>query len=614
MWSYAAMTADLALVLAFLAAAIIMFALNRPRMDAVALLMIVAMPLSGIITMNEALAGFSDPAVVLIAALFVIGEGLVRTGIAQRLGDWLIARAGASETRLLMLLMVSVAGIGSVMSSTGVVAIFIPVVLRVAQNAGLAPGHLMMPLSVAALISGMTTLVATPPNLVVHAELVRHGLDGFGFFAFTPFGVPILVLGVFYMMFARRWLSSRGDKEHRHTRPRLADWVRLYGLAEREYRLCVTARSPLVGKTLAELDLRATSGVNIVAIEHETLMGERFASPNAHTILQAGDVLYLDLFAPTVDIREVAERFHLQRLPLNGTYFSDRRQEIGMVEVMVPQTSSLIGKTVAGARFRSEYGLHVIGLQRGGSPHPGSVLERKLRLGDTLLLIGPWKAIRRLKTEKRELIVLNLPAEIDQVVPAAARAPHALLALAVMVGLMVSGLVPNVQAALIGCLLLGLFRCVDFNAAYHSIHWQSLVLIVGMLPFSLALQRTGGVDLAAGLLLDAVGQANPHAVLAALFAVTALFGLFISNTATAVLMAPVALAVAQSLGASPYPFAMIVALAASAAFMTPVSSPVNTLVIGPGNYRFGDFVRIGVPFTVLVMVFSVVAVPLLFPF
>jgi di/tricarboxylate transporter len=256
----------------------------------------------------------------------------------------------------------------------------------------------------------------------------------------------------------------------------------------------------------------------------------------------------------------------------------------------------------------------VIGLQRGGSPHPGSVLERKLRLGDTLLLIGPWKAIRRLKTEKRELIVLNLPAEIDQVVPAAARAPHALLALAVVVGLMVSGLVPNVQAALIGCLLLGLFRCVDFNAAYHSIHWQSLVLIVGMLPFSLALQRTGGVDLAAGLLLDAVGQANPHAVLAALFAVTALFGLFISNTATAVLMAPVALAVAQSLGASPYPFAMIVALAASAAFMTPVSSPVNTLVIGPGNYRFGDFVRIGVPFTILVMVFSVVAVPLLFPF
>ena len=607
------MNADLAIVLCFLGAAVVMFALNRPRMDAVALIMMVALPLTGVVTMGEALAGFSDPSVLLIAALFVIGEGLVRTGVAQRLGDWLIERAGRNETRLLGLLMFSVAGIGSVMSSTGVVAIFIPVVLRVAQSAGLAPGRLMMPLSVAALISGMMTLVATPPNLIVHAELVRKGLDGFGFFAFTPFGVPILVLGIVYMTFARRWLSSRRKRPLAAMRPRLNAWIELYELAERGYRLRVAADSPLVGKTLAELDLRATSGVNIIAIEHDNRLGERFVSPSAQTELKAGDKLYLDLYAPTVDLDEIASRFRLEKLPLTGNYFADRMQEIGMAEVMVPQTSTLIGKTVAGARFRSEYGLHVIGLKRGGSPHKGSVLERKLRLGDTLLLIGPWKAIRRLKAASKELIVLDLPAEIDEVVPAASRAPYAFATLAVVVGLMVGGVVPNVQAALIGCLLLGLFRCIDFNSAYRSIHWQSLVLIVGMLPFSLALQRTGGVDLAAGFLLDVVGQANTHAVLASLFVVTAVFGLFISNTATAVLMAPVALAVAQELGASPYPFAMVVALAASAAFMTPVSSPVNTLVIGPGNYTFTDFVRVGVPFTLIVMAVTVVLVPLLFP-
>ncbi len=608
------MISDLAIVLLMLAAAVAMFSVNKPRMDAVALIMITVLPFTGVISMGEALAGFSDPNVVLIAVLFVIGEGLVRTGVAQRLGDWLIARAGRSETRLLALLMLIVAGIGSVMSSTGVVAIFIPVVLRIAQNARIAPGRLMMPLSVAALLSGMMTLVATAPNLVVNSELVRRGYDGFHFFSITPFGLPLLVLGIGYMIFARRWLTAATrDRSAPPSRPRLADWIQEYGLVEREYRLRVAPGSPLIGRTLEELDLRGTSGVNIVAIERNGRLGHHMVRPTARTELHAGDVLFLDLFAPTIDIDEVGRRFQLQKLPLTGTYFLDHSQEIGMAEVMIPPTSTLIGKTVVRCRFRSEYELNVVGLRRGTATFKTSLLDERLKLGDTLLLIGPWKAVRRLQAASKDMIVLNLPAELDEVVPAAARAPHALLALAVTIGLMVTGAVPNVQAALIGCLLLGLLRCIDFNSAYRSIHWQSLVLIVGMLPFSIALQRTGGVDLAAGALLGVVGDASPHAVLAGLFAVTALFGLFISNTATAVLMAPVALAVAEEMGASPYPFAMIVALAASAAFMTPVSSPVNTLVIGPGNYRFADFVRVGVPFTLIVMAVSVTLVPWLLP-
>jgi len=284
-----------------------------------------------------------------------------------------------------------------------------------------------------------------------------------------------------------------------------------------------------------------------------------------------------------------------------------------MAEVMIPAASKLIGKTVVSARFRSEYELNVIGLRRGTQALETSVLEEKLKLGDTLLVIGPWKAIQRLQAHSRDLLTLQLPAELDEVVPAADRAPQALFSLAVVIALMVTGVVPNVQAALIGCLLLGLLRCIDYPSAYRSIHWQSLVLIAGMLPFSAALRKTGGVELAAEALLGIVGGASPHAVLAALFATTAVFGLFISNTATAVLMAPVALAVADKLQASPYPFAMIVTLAASSAFMTPVSSPVNTLVAGPGHYTFGDFVRVGVPFTLIVLAVSVVMVPWLLP-
>src|SRR5215471_4525572 len=237
------MTSDLAVVLILLAAAIAMFAINKPRMDAVALIMLTALPFTGVMSMSEALAGFSDPNIVLVGALFVIGNGLVRTGVAQQLGDWLIKKAGSSETRLL--------------------------VLRIAQSTGMAPSRLMMPLSVAALISGMMTLVATAPNLVVNSQLVRYGMvDGFHFFSFTPFGVPVLILGIIYMLFARRWLAAEHQKgADTARRPSLHDWIEQYKLADREYRLRVTERSPLVGKTLAELDLRDTSGVNLLAIE-----------------------------------------------------------------------------------------------------------------------------------------------------------------------------------------------------------------------------------------------------------------------------------------------------------------------------------------------------------
>lgn len=609
------MGTDLTIVLALLAAAVAMFAANRPRMDVVGLLVMTALPLTGVIDVGEALSGFSDPNVVLIAALFVIGEGLVRTGVAQRLGDWLTERAGRSETRLLALMMTIVAGIGALMSSTAVVAIFIPVVLRIARNRGIAPGRLMMPLSFAGLISGMMTLIGTPPNLVVNAELARRGLPGFELFDFTPFGVTMLVLGIAYMLFARRWLTTASAvREAAHPRPRVADWIEEYGLAGRAHRLRVRPHSTLVGRTLQELALRRTAGVSVVAVERRRGRDYDVLRPTASTMIEPGDVLFLYSFAEPEAVRDFCRRFALDSLPLSPSYLADRSQEVGMVEVMIPPTSSLIGKTVLGAAFRSQYDLAVVGFRRGTAVQgSAAMLEEPLKLGDTLLLTGPWKAIRRLRTAQKELIVLNLPAEVDELIPAAGRARYALLALAVVVLLMVSGVVANVLAALIGCLLLGLFGCMDVDSAYRSIHWQSIVLIVGMMPFALALQKTGGVELAASALVDVTGEAGPRAVLAAIFVTTAVLGLFISNTATAVLMAPVALGVAETMQASPYPFAMMVALGASAAFMTPVSSPVNTLVIVPGGYTFGDFVRVGVPFAVIVLVASVVLVPWLLP-
>ena len=609
------MNSELALVLALLVGAIVMFAINKPRMDVVALIMMTSLPFTGVISMGEALAGFSDSNIVLIAALFVIGEGLVRTGVARKMGDLLIKKTGKSETRLLVLLMISVCALGSLMSSTAVTAIFIPVALRVAVSSGSSPGQLMMPLSFAALISGMMTLVATAPNLVVSSELVRQGFDGFEFFSFTPFGIPVLVLGILYMLVVRRWLPGAKDARAVDTiqRPSLADWVVEYELASREHRVLIPTGSPLVGKALSEIDLRSSAGVNIIAIERNRRFGRTLLQPSPQTVLQAEDIVLVDLLKTCPSVEAVRDRYGLKVLPMVGKYFADLSQELGMAEVMVHAESRLVGKTVIESAFRTRTGLTVIGFRRGDHIFGKELTEEPLKVGDTLLVVGPWKQIERVRVDDAGVILMRMPVDIDEVLPASGKAPFALFALGVVVALMISGIVPNVQAALIGCLIMGATGCITGDGAYRCINWKTLVLIVGMLPFSIALKRTGGVDLAAGAIAALTENAGYHAVLALIFATTMGLSMFMSNTATAVLLAPVAIAVAVEMDASPYPFAMIVALAASTAFVTPVSSPVNTLVVTPGNYKFGDFVRIGGPFALIVMIVCVFLVPIILP-
>lgn len=605
------MNFELFAVLALLISAIVMFAINRPRMDAVALIMLTALPFTGVITINEALVGFSDANIVLIAALFVIGDGLVRTGVARQLGDWLAKTAGNSENRLIALLMLVVCGLGSTMSSTAVTAIFIPVVLRISRGTSIPASQLMMPLSFAALISGMMTLVATAPNLVVNSELIRSGSDGFQFFSFTPFGLPILLLAIIYMLAARRWLLPVVESQlsaSEIARPSLAGWVKLYDLQTREHRVRVLQDSPLADRTLEELRLRDTSGASLVAIQrNQTLI-----QPTAKTTIAAGDILLIDFCASDTSVSQLREQYRLESLPLSGGYFTDQSQEIGMAEVILPADSDLLGRTVTDARLRDRTRLTVIGLRRGSTPLGKGIETEVLQVGDTLLLVGPWQEIRNVQ-HTGGVVPLSLPKEYDDVLPVPGKSIQAIICLVFTIGLMVSGIVPNVQAALIGCLMMGVFGCVNLESSYRSIDWKTIVLIVGMLPFSTALQRTGGVDLASEGLMSITGGVGTHGVLAAIFIITAALGMFISNTATAVLMAPVAMAIAKNMDASPYPFAMIVALAASTAFMTPVSSPVNTLVVTPGNYSFGDFVRVGVPFSILVMIVSVVMVPWLLP-
>ncbi len=602
-------------VLALLALAVFLFIRNKIRMDVVALLMMLLFSFSGILTTQEIFAGFSDPNVILIALLFIVGEGLVRTGVAYQVSEWLLSASKNSETRVLVLLMLAVASLGAFMSSTGVVAIFIPVVLVICQKMKISPKTLMMPLSVAGLISGMMTLIATAPNLVVNGELMRIG-ESLSFFSFTPVGLTILVVGILYMLLARHWLKD--DMEEStilKNQDSMVDLVNEYELHDRIKRFVVRKGSDWQNKQVEELHLRTEYDLNILAIERWKHFRPVFISASlGRTEILEKDILIIDISNPDLDLEAFCQEHHLEPAPIRTANFNEQVKSIGMAEITPIPESEAIGKSPAEHRFRSMYGLNIIGIKREGEVLKGSLTAQPLQLGDQVLIFGDWKLIYQLREKSKDFFVLNYPAEIETAVPARSQAPHAIFSVLTMVALMVSGIVPNVVAALIGCLMLAKFRCVDAKSAYDCIHWPSLILIIGMMPFSVALQKTGGINLIADTMLQLVGGQGKHWILISLFILCAVVGLFISNTATAILVAPIAITMAQRLGLSPVPFAMTVAVAASAAFMTPISSPVNTMVLGPGKYKFSDFMIIGVPFTIIVMLITVFLVPVLFPF
>ena len=429
-------------------------------------------------------------------------------------------------------------------------------------------------------------------------------------------GLVVLVLGILYMLVMRFMLKGDTQTPQREgwTRRTFRDLIREYRLTGRARRLAIRPGSPMIGQRLDDLKLRERYGANVIGVERWRRFRRVIVNVNGVSEFRARDVLLIDMSAADVDLRQFCSEQLLEPMVLRGEYFSDQALDVGMAEISLIPESELIGKSVREIGFRTRYGLNVVGLKRNGVALEGSLADEPLLLGDIILVVGNWKLIGMLAKQGRDFVALNLPEEVSEASPAHSQAPHAIFCLVLMVALMLTDEIPNPVAAIIACLLMGKFRCIDAESAYKSIHWPSIILIVGMMPFAVALQKTGGVALAVKGLMDIGGGYGPHMMLGCLFVLSAVIGLFISNTATAVLMAPIALAAAKTMGVSPYPFAMVVAMAASAAFMTPVSSPVNTLVLGPGNYSFSDFVKLGVPFTIIVMAVCVVMIPMLFPF
>jgi di/tricarboxylate transporter len=615
---------------------ILLFVWNRLRADVVAVISLLALFLTGVLTAPQALAGFSDSTVVMVAALFVVGEGLARTGITAWMGERLTAWAGTSQTRLLIALMVGTAALSAFLSNTGTIAVLLPAALAAVQALKSLPSRFLIPMAFAASLGGLMTLIGTPSNIVIADTLTAAGLPSFHFFEYAWIGLPLFACALVYMLFlGRRLLPAREA-----TRPSVdpSAWVDTivdtYGLATSLFALRVRQFSPLGGKTLAESRLGADFGLTVLAVHHGAGTKEEIlvhqerkrlldllrpthdddkGVPGPNAVVQVNDVIIVK------GARERVERaivhFDLgMREITSGEQVADvlLSPEVGVAEVTLAPRSSVVGETVAASHIGEQFGVQVLSIVRGS--RTVSRQSTELQLGDTLFVRGTWANIARLRESSKDFVVANMPESMTgQLASFGPRTLYAAGILLLMILLMIGGVIPTEMAVLLAAALMVLARCVPVEEIYRVINWPTVVLIAATLPLSTALQVTGGAQLVVDVLVSTVGTWGPLALMATVFLLTAGFSQVISNTATTVLVAPIVLQMAAEIGVSPYPLLMMVAVGASAAFLTPIASPVNTLVMTPGGYYFNDYVKVGLPLLILTLLISLMLVPVIWP-
>ncbi len=606
------MTIDILLVFIILAATILLFASDRFRLDLIAMLALLALLLTGILTPKEALAGFSSSIVLMIAGLFVVGGGIFQTGVADTMGNWLGKVAGNNLVRLMVVVMLVTALLSAFMSSTGTVAVMLPIVVSLARRNRISPSQLLIPLAFASLLGGMITLIGTPPNIVVSDQLRAQGLEPLGFFAFTPVGLTMLVVGIAFMLLIGRHLLPKrkgvADELDQEVLS-LRELSEAYGLDKSLFKIQVPADSQLVGKKLSETKLRRRYQVNAIAVESQGPRGQYSRRAEPDSILRADDILYVK--AKPEALEHLLAETQLKLLEQEKVRLP---KPVLMAEVLLTPRSSFIGKNLRDIRFRDKYGVTVLAEKRGGEIITSGTSVTPLNVGDTMLVAGGRKALSLLRDESHNFIVATEPEELRERVFNKKRAPWAIAILLGMLTLMTFGITANVTAVILAAVAMVVSRSLSADEAYRSINWESVVLIAAVLPLATALDKTGGMQLIVDSMVANLGGAGPYVIMIALFLLTSAFSQVISNTATTVLVAPIAFQVAVNLGVSPQTLLMTVAIAASTAFATPVASPVNALVLNPGNYKFTDFLKVGVLLHLFIMIATVLVVPLIFPF
>lgn len=602
------------LTLIVLGLTVALFIWGRIRSDVVALSALAVLMVSGVLSPTEALAGFSSSVVIMMAGLFVVGGAIFQTGLARETGKRMMGLAQGNETRAFLLVMLTTSVIGAFVSNTGTVALMMPIIVSMAAQAGFSSGRMLMPLAFAGSLGGMLTLIGTPPNLVINEALIEGGYEGLSFFSFLPVGLIVIAIGVVYLLpLSKTLVRKQRAKRDTEADKSLNDLVEEYQLADCLRRYYVPAGSGMVGRMVSELAVKTRHGVTILEIRNEenTALGMvRNVSQSivtGDTVIGKGDILYL--VGRKEGMEELEREWGLERMKGATIDFYD----IGIAELVLLPSSKLVGATISESRPREQYGLTVLGIRRGEEYIYDDLGEKHLHGGDVLLVQAQWEDLLALDNELDNWVMMGRPDKSISKVTLDYKAPMAALIMLLMVVVMVMGWAEPVTAVIVAALLTvltGCFRKVE--DAYKTINWESLVLIAAMMPMSTALEKTGVSAMVSAQLVGVLGEAGPYALLAGIYFTTSLLTMFISNTATAVLMAPIAFTAAQQTGVSPYAFLQAVTLGASMCFASPFSTPPNALVMKAGHYTFMDYVRIGLPLQVIIGVAMTFLLPMLF--
>ena len=607
----------------------ILFVSGKVRSDLVAICALLALLLCQILTPTEALSGFSNTTVIMMVGLFIVGGGIFQTGLAKMIGSKVMSLAGNSETKMFLLVMLVTGTIGAFVSNTGTVALMLPIIVSMAAGAGKSPRRFLMPLAFASSMGGMMTLIGTPPNLIVSDTLANAGFAPLSFFSFLPVGLVILGVGILFLLPMTKLLTPKEKQsDSKKEGKSFKELVSEYGISSTLFRVHVKDEtSAIIGQTVAELNVYRNYGLNVLEVRRSAgqnrfvrTVSQKLASPDM--VLMQGDVLYLS--GEPEMVTKFAEDFTLRLLDIHtdeiegsSTNASMDFFDIGVAEILIMPTSSMINRKVADAGFRNKFSVNVLGVRRKNDYILRNLGDVKMQDGDVLLVQGAWADIARMKSESVNWVVLGEPLKEASKVTLDHKAP---IAAAIMIAMVVAMVVESIPIApvtsvLLAAILMVMTGCVrSMEAAYKTINWQTIVLFAAMLPMSIALEKTGVSSMISGSIVDGLGDSGPRILLAGIYAVTSLMTIFISNTVTAVLMAPIALQCAVQIGVSPVPFMYAVTVAASMCLASPFSTPPNALVMSAGQYTFMDYIKVGLPLQIFYGIVMVIVLPLMFPF
>ncbi|TPN86776.1 SLC13 family permease [Aquimarina algicola] len=610
------------IVLVILVVTIVLFMWGKFTPDVVALLSMLSLFLFGVLDVTETLSGFSNPTVIMVASLFIIGEGLSQTGWTALIGQKFVYWAGKSSTKLLILVTLGSGLLSGFVSNTGTVATLLPVTVSAAWNIGTLPSKLLIPLAFGSNTGGLLTLTGTPPNIIANNALLEKGFEGFSFFEFSLIGIPLLLTSIVYFKYIGYKILPANTTENRPVNidSEMHDWIENYSIGKNIYRLRIRSMSPLIDTYIKQWQFDEKYNVCIIRLRrrHPNILKgiKPFVEfPQPDTELRYHDIITVE--GETKDVDKLILDFRLGVIPIRPTNGELRKefinQEVGMAEMVVTPRSMLLGHKVPMGLYLEQAGIQLLGASRNNKPLIDKTVN--IKAGDAFIIRGSWDRIEGLKNVHKNLVISGSPEEMSKNVDKLTYKSYiALGSLLMMIVFLMFDIIPGAIAALISAGVILITKCVPVAKAYKGISWSSVVMIAAMIPMGVALQKTGIAKIAADGLVDGLGTMPPVILLAGIFLLTTGFSQTINNSATAVLMAPIAIMAATSLQISPQPFMIAVAVSASTAFLTPVGTTTNAMVMSSGGYKFMDYLKVGVPLLLLFFIITLLLVPLIWPF